>query len=187
MSDVLLVGLGNPGPKYAATRHNIGFMAVDAFADRHHLALTQQKFHGRYGAGLCGDAKVGLLEPETYMNLSGKSVQAAATFFRLSPGQIVVAHDDIDLELGRLKVKIGGGHGGHNGLRDITAKLGAEFVRIRLGVGRPDRGDVTSHVLGVFRADEMDAVNEMVERAADAVECILERGADAAQNEFNGK
>jgi PTH1 family peptidyl-tRNA hydrolase len=163
-------------------------MAVDHLADRHNLALTQQKFHGRYATGFCGAQKVCLLEPETFMNLSGKSVVAAANFYDVEPGAIIVVHDELDIDLGKARVKSGGGHGGHNGLRDIVAKMGTkDFVRIRLGIGRPERGDVTSHVLAPFRADEMPAVEEMVETACDAIEYVLEHGAAAAQNEFNGR
>lgn len=184
----LLVGLGNPGPKYDATRHNVGFMALDRLAERHSLALTQQKFHGRYATGFCRSQKVCLLEPDTFMNLSGKSVVAASQFYSVEPDKIVVLHDELDIELGTVRVKIGGGHGGHNGLRDIAAKLGTkDFLRIRLGIGRPEHGDVTNHVLSRFRPDEESEVSEMLDTACDAIEMLLEKGAVAAQNEFNGR
>lgn len=188
MSDFLLVGLGNPGPKYAATRHNVGFMAVDRVADRCRITLTQQKFHGRYGSGICRDRKIALLEPETFMNLSGKSVAAAANFFQIDPEHIVVVHDEIDLEPEVVRIKVGGGHGGHNGLRDIIDKLGTrDFVRIRIGVGRPQKGDVTNWVLSPFTQDEAIALDAVLDRAADAIEVILRDGPEAAQNEFNGR
>lgn len=188
MSDFLLVGLGNPGPKYETTRHNIGFMAVDRIGDRHRISLTQQKFHGRYGSGRVGDAKAALLEPQTFMNLSGKAVAAAARFFRLEPDHIVVLHDEIDLDFGAVRVKVGGGHGGHNGLRDIVDKIGSkDFIRIRLGVGRPTHGDVTNWVLSPFATDETATLDDMLRVAADAVEMILKDGPEAAQNEFNGR
>ena len=184
----LIVGLGNPGPKYAATRHNVGWMALDGFAERLNLALTQQKFHGRYATGFCSAHKVCLLAPETFMNLSGKSVVAAANFYDVEPDSIIVLHDELDIDLGAARVKIGGGHGGHNGLRDIAAKMGTkDFVRIRLGIGRPEHGDVTNHVLSSFRADEVPAVEEMIETACNALEYTLEHGATDAQNEFNGR
>lgn len=184
----LIVGLGNPGAKYDATRHNVGFMALDRLAERHNLALTQQKFHGRYATGFCGAEKVCLLEPETFMNLSGKSVVAASQFYSVAPSEIIVLHDELDIELGKVRVKIGGGHGGHNGLRDIAAKLGTkDFLRVRLGIGRPEHGDVTNHVLSRFRPDEEREVEEMLYTASDAIEAILEKGAAAAQNEFNGR
>jgi PTH1 family peptidyl-tRNA hydrolase len=188
VSDALLVGLGNPGPRYETTRHNVGFMAVDRIADRFRIGLTQQKFHGRYGSGIVCDASLVLLEPETFMNVSGKSVAAAAQFYRLEPDAIIVAHDDIDLDLGKVKVKRGGGHGGHNGLRDIAAKLGTkDFVRIRIGVGRPEHGDVTNWVLSRFRDDEMSMVEDALDTAADAVEVLVKDGLEAAQNEINGR
>lgn len=188
MSDLLLVGLGNPGPKYAATRHNVGFMAVDRLGDRNRIELTQQKFHGRYGSGIVRDQKVVLLEPETFMNLSGKSVGAAAHFYGLEPERIIVLHDEIDLDFGSLRVKVGGGHGGHNGLRDIIDKLGSrEFVRVRIGVGRPEHGDVTNWVLGTFSEEECAELDDVLDVVADAVETIMSDGVEAAQNRFNGK
>ena len=188
MSHHLLVGLGNPEPRYEVTRHNIGFMAIDRLGDRHGIALTQQKFHGRYASGFIGESKVTLLEPLTYMNVSGKSVQAARAFYSFEDRDIVVLHDDLDLEPGTVRVKIGGGHGGHNGLRDIIAKTGTnDFVRIRLGIGRPEQGSVTDWVLSPFRTDELDALDEQLTVAADAVEMILRDGPVAAQNEFNGR
>lgn len=188
MTDFLLVGLGNPGPKYAATRHNVGFMAVDRLSDRFRIPLTQQKFHGRYGSGICCDAKVVLLEPDTYMNLSGKSVAAAANFFGLEPDRIVVYHDEIDLAPQTLKVKIGGGHGGHNGLRDIIDKLGSrDFIRVRIGVGRPERGDVTNWVLSPFTHEQAAELDDTLETVAEITETMLKAGPEAAQNEFNGR
>lgn len=188
MSSFLLVGLGNPGPKYAATRHNVGFMAVDRIGDIHRIQLTQQKFHGRYGSGIICDQKVVLLEPDTFMNLSGKSVLAAAQFFQIEPERVVVFHDEIDLDPGVTRVKIGGGHGGHNGLRDIIAKWGSrDFIRVRIGVGRPEHGDVTNWVLGPFRNDQVDELDDQLDVVARIAETIVKDGPEAAQNEFNGK
>lgn len=188
MSHHLLVGLGNPEPRYEATRHNIGFMAVDRLGDRHGIALTQQKFHGRYATGFVADKKVTLLEPLTYMNVSGKSVQAARAFYGFSDEEVVVVHDDLDLDPGVVRVKIGGGHGGHNGLRDIAAKTGSnDFVRVRLGIGRPVRGSVTDWVLSPFSVDELDTLDQQLDIAADALEMIVRDGPVAAQNEFNGR
>lgn len=188
MSDFLLVGLGNPGPKYEATRHNVGFMAIDRLADRHRIALTQQKFHGRYGSGMLGDEKVAVLQPQTFMNLSGKAVAAAAQFFRVPPERVVVLHDEIDLEFGDFRIKIGGGHGGHNGLRDIVDKLGTrDFIRVRIGVGRPQHGDVTNWVLSPFSQEEATTLDEILDDVARATEMIVCDGPEAAQNEFNGR
>lgn len=161
-------------------------MALDRFADRHGLSIAQKKFQGLYDSGFAANQKVHLLEPQTFMNLSGKSVAAAASFFDIDVDHIIVLHDEIDLPLGEIRVKIGGGHGGHNGLRDIHKLLGTgDYIRIRCGVGRPTRGAVTDHVLGVFRQDEVDTLSEMLDIAANALEAVIKDGATAAQNAFN--
>ncbi|QDG50089.1 aminoacyl-tRNA hydrolase [Persicimonas caeni] len=186
MSRFLIAGLGNPGSKYARTRHNIGFMALDRLAERHRIALGSEKFDSRFDTGRVGGEMVVLLEPQTYMNRSGKAVQAAASFYDLSPDQIIVVHDEIDLPLGSIRIKRGGGHGGHNGLRDIVNRLSSkDFIRVRLGVGRPEHGDVTNHVLGAFDRDEQDDVAEVIETACDAVETIISDGVNTAQNRYN--
>ena len=188
MSRYLIAGLGNPGSKYAQTRHNIGFMALERFAERHRLSLAQEKFDARFDTGHVAGQKVVLLEPLTFMNRSGKAVGQAARFYEIPADCIVVLHDDIDLSLGRIKVKSGGGHGGHNGLRDIANRLSTrDFVRVRLGVGRPEHGNVTGHVLGKFDPEEAAEVSEVVEKACDAVETILSDGLEAAQNLFNSQ
>ncbi|RDV40142.1 aminoacyl-tRNA hydrolase [Bradymonadaceae bacterium TMQ3] len=188
MSRTLIVGLGNPGPKYEGTRHNIGFAAVDALAQRYQMTVTQSKFHGVYTTGIVAGHDVALLKPLTFMNLSGKSVAPALSFFHVTPDRLIVLHDELDVELGQMKIKEGGGHGGHNGLRDIVAKTGTrEFVRLRLGIGRPEHGDVTNHVLGRFRPDETLAVDRMLDDACDAVEVVLNEGVAVAQNRFHGR
>ncbi len=186
MSRYLIAGLGNPGSKYDETRHNIGFMALERLAQRHRIVLTSTKFDSLCETGRIGDQMVVLLEPQTFMNRSGKAVSQAANFYEVDADHIIVIHDDIDLSPGTLRVKSGGGHGGHNGLRDIVAKLGSrDFLRLRMGVGRPEHGDVTNHVLGRFTREELTVVDEMVESACDAVETILADGLSAAQNRFN--
>nr|WP_230470042.1 aminoacyl-tRNA hydrolase [Lujinxingia vulgaris] len=188
VSRTLIVGLGNPGPKYEGTRHNIGFAAVDALAQRYQMTVTQSKFHGVYTTGIIGGHDVALLKPLTFMNLSGKSVAPALNFFNVTPDRLIVLHDELDVELGQMKIKEGGGHGGHNGLRDIVAKTGTrEFIRLRLGIGRPEHGDVTNHVLGRFRPDETVAVDRLLDDACDAVEVVLKEGVAAAQNRFHGR
>lgn len=188
VSRTLIVGLGNPGPKYEGTRHNIGFAAVDALAQRYQMTVTQSKFHGVYTTGIIGGHDVALLKPLTFMNLSGKSVAPALNFFNVTPDRLIVLHDELDVELGQMKIKEGGGHGGHNGLRDIVAKTGTrEFIRLRLGIGRPEHGDVTNHVLGRFRPDETGAVDRLLDDACDAVEVVLKEGVAAAQNRFHGR
>lgn len=187
MSRKLLVGLGNPGSKYEGTRHNIGFDALDRFAQRFGVEVSRKKFNSFYETAMIRGEDVALLKPQGYMNRSGQPVQGARTFFNTALEDVIVLHDDIDLDLGQLKIKIGGGHGGHNGLRDIIAKGGGEkgFIRLRLGVGRPQRGDVTSHVLGRFRPDERGDVDDLIERACDALEMIITDGVVAAQNRYH--
>lgn len=186
MSTYLLVGLGNPGNEYVGTRHNIGFMAAGIFAKRNMIPITSKKFHGMFGTGFVSRSKVHILLPQTFMNLSGKSVMAASQFFDLDFDHIIVAHDDIDIKFGKVKIKVGGGHGGHNGLRDILSKSGKkEFIRLRLGVGRPEHGDVVNHVLGKFKKVEVDEVAEMLHLANDVLELIVEQGPEEAQNKFN--
>lgn len=186
MSRKLIVGLGNPGRKYEKTRHNIGFEVLFRLARRHGMDVSRQKFNGFYDTGLIAGEDVALLAPQTYMNKSGQSVLAARQFFSVDVEDLIVMHDDIDLEAGQLKIKAGGGHGGHNGLRDIISRTGEkDFIRIRLGVGRPTHGDVTGHVLGRFGDDEAPIIDEMIEDACHAVEFVLTEGVSAAQNRFH--
>jgi len=187
----LIVGLGNPGPRYARTRHNIGFAALEAFASAQwpaHLGAPSwtEKWKGLTATLSCGGQRCVLLQPQTYMNRSGASVVPAAQFHRVPAGQMIVVHDEIDFPLGRLAIKKGGGHGGHNGLRDIVAQLGsAEFLRVRLGVGRPVHGEVADYVLSDFRPDEQGPAADMVERAAKALTCMVTDGVAMAMNKFN--
>ncbi|MBL4688571.1 MAG: aminoacyl-tRNA hydrolase [Nannocystaceae bacterium] len=187
----LLVGLGNPGREYAANRHNVGFMVVERWLDRHWPPGIsdpwREKFHGRYAVGQGSFGRCIVLQPHTYMNRSGKSVLAAAQFFRVPPQQIVVAYDEIDFEFGRIAVKNGGGHGGHNGIRDLVTLLPSrDFLRVRVGVGRPTRGgDVAGWVLGNFVGTDLAELPDVVDRAEQAVSAIVERGVGPAMNEFN--
>jgi PTH1 family peptidyl-tRNA hydrolase len=184
--DLLVVGLGNPGREYERTRHNAGWLALEEVA-RRHGGSWRSKFSGSLAEVRLGDAKVALLKPETYMNESGRSVGAAARFFKVDPEQVLVVHDDVDLEPGRLQARAGGGLAGHNGLRSLAQHLGSqEFERLRIGVGRPGRGDprsVADYVHSPF-APEDDA-DTLVARAADAVETVVSDGLDAAQQRFN--
>lgn len=147
----LFAGLGNPGSKYAGTRHNIGFMAVDRLAEGHGFPPWRSKFSGQFTQGVLGGVKAGLLKPETYMNLSGRSVAEAARFYKIDPSDIVVFHDELDLAPGRVKVKAGGGHAGHNGLRSIHELVGPDYMKVRIGIGHPGHKDkVLGYVLGRF-------------------------------------
>ena len=184
--DLLVAGLGNPGREHAHDRHNVGWMVVDELARRHGGSF-KGKFRGRLADVRVGEAKLALLKPETYMNESGASIQAAGAFYKLPPGQVLVVHDDVDLETSRLQARLGGGLAGHNGLRSIAQRLGSqEFLRLRIGVGRPGRGDprpVADYVLSDF--DELTDVDALVSRAADAVEAIANDGLEPAQQRFN--
>ena len=184
--DLLVVGLGNPGREYAGHRHNVGWMVVDELA-RRHGASWRGKFSGRLAELRLDGHRVGLLKPETFMNESGRSVGAAARFFKLEPDAILVVHDEIDLDAGRLQARRGGGLAGHNGLRSVAAHLGSpDFLRLRVGVGRPGRGDPrrpADYVLSNFTTD--DDAETIVARAADAVETLDADGLERAQAQFN--
>lgn len=153
----IIVGLGNPGADYSFNRHNIGFLAVDEIADAANATAWQKKYKGQLATGSLADTPLLLLKPQTYMNLSGESVGEVMRYFKLETPDVIVIHDDIDLESGQIKVKQGGGHGGHNGLKSIDAHIGKDYWRVRLGVGHPgQREEVTNHVLGNFaKADKV--------------------------------
>src|ERR671933_2182439 len=180
--DLLVVGLGNPGREYANTRHNAGWMVVDELA-RRHGGSWRSKFSGSLAELRLDDARLALLKPETYMNESGRSVGAAARFFKVARDGLLVVHDDVDLEPGRLQARAGGGLAGHNGLRSLAQTLGSQdFLRLRIGVGRPGRGDprsVADYVLSPFDPEEDE--DGLVVRAADAAEAIARDGLEAAQ------
>jgi peptidyl-tRNA hydrolase, PTH1 family len=184
--DLLVVGLGNPGREYSANRHNVGWMVVDELA-RRHGGSWRSKFSGQLGEVRLDDHKLALLKPETYMNESGRSVRAAMQFFKLDPDAVLVVHDESDLELGRLQARLGGGLAGHNGLRSIAQQLKTpDFLRLRVGVGRPGRGDprpLADYVLSDF--DPADDADEIVARAADAVESLDTEGLERTQQKFN--
>src|SRR6266487_5667279 len=184
--DLLVVGLGNPGRQYERTRHNVGWLVVDELARRLD-GRWREKFSGRLAEVRLDGLRLALLKPETFMNDSGRSVAAAAHFFKVEPESLLVVHDDVDLEAGRLQARAGGGLAGHNGLRSLAQALGTqEFMRLRIGVGRPGRGDprsVSDWVLSAFAAEEN--VEVLVSRAADAVEAIVTDGVEAAQARFN--
>ena len=181
----LAVGLGNPGPQYTTNRHNIGFMVLDELA-RRGCETFRDKFNGKLTKVRLDTVDAWLLKPMTFMNKSGVSVGSAGSFYNITPEHAVVIHDELDLPFGQLRIKVGGGHGGHNGLRSIFAHYGRDFVRVRCGIGRPQRGDVTGHVLGDFNASEAPVLEHLVASAADAVTAIVSDGPNAAMNRFNG-
>ena len=184
--DLLVAGLGNPGREYEATRHNAGFLVADELA-RRLGGSWRGKFSGELAEVRLDGLRLALLKPQTYMNESGRSVGAALRFFKTDPETLLVVHDEVDLEPGRLQARFGGGLAGHNGLRSVAQHIGtSDFGRLRVGVGRPERGDprpVADFVLSPFPAD-LD-VEALVARAADAVETVALRGVEAAQQEFN--
>jgi PTH1 family peptidyl-tRNA hydrolase len=183
----LVVGLGNPEARYDGTRHNVGFAVVDALAQKAGAKLSDKKFKARLGRGTLGGVECVFLEPQTYMNLSGESVGPAAGFFKIPVEQVLVVHDELDLELGTNRLKKGGGHGGHNGLRSLIQHLpSAEFIRLRFGIGRPPPGrDPADYVLSRFAGADKSAVEAGIERSVAAVERVLEAGLARAMNEFN--
>jgi peptidyl-tRNA hydrolase, PTH1 family len=184
--DLLVGGLGNPGREYERTRHNVGWLVADELARRHGGSF-RSKFSGRLAETRLDELRLALLKPETYMNESGRSLAAAARFFKVEPSSLVVVHDDVDLEPGRLQARLGGGLAGHNGLRSIAKSLGTnDFLRLRIGVGRPGRGDrrpVADYVLSPFEPEE--DVDELVTRSADAVESLARDGLERTQARYN--
>jgi PTH1 family peptidyl-tRNA hydrolase len=187
----LVVGLGNPGPRYAGTRHNVGFRVVEAVAARHRIELSESHFDGRFGCAPAGgleDRRLAVLEPETFMNRSGSSVAEAVGDLELDPSRdLLVVFDDVDLPFGRLRMRGHGGDGGHNGLGDVLTWLETRDVpRLRVGVGRADGPmDTRDWVLGGFSAEEEAALPDLLERAADAIDCFVAEGVVAAMNRFN--
>lgn len=186
----LVVGLGNPGPEYAETRHNAGFRIVECLAARHGIALARERrFRGDFGQGLVRGVATGVLEPHTWMNRSGQAVVAAVDALPLGDlaSDLVVVYDDLDLPFGRLRVRPGGRAGGHNGLADVQERLGrSDFPRLRFGIGRPPPGeDPVEYVLAPFTAEERAVLEARVALATDAVEAILADGVQSAMNRFN--
>ena len=179
----LIVGLGNPGGKYLKNRHNIGYMAVDRIAGEHGFAPWKSKFQGQIAEGRLGREKVLLLKPETFMNLSGQSVGEAMRFYKLTPADVTVIHDEIDLAPGKLRVKQGGGHAGHNGLRSVHQHIGDAYQRIRLGVGHPGRKELVPHyVLQDFAKADADWLDDMLRGISDGAVYLAERVNDRFQN-----
>jgi PTH1 family peptidyl-tRNA hydrolase len=184
----LIVGLGNPGRRYRDSPHNTGFRVCERLAERHRLGESSRRFQGRFWRGRIAGEDVGVLMPETYMNLSGEAVSEAVRYLPLGAGDVVVVYDEMDLPIGRLRIRPGGGSAGHNGMKSVIERLGTEeFPRVRVGVGRPPRGrEPTGHLLGRAEARVRDLLERAVERAADGVETILSEGIEEAMNRFNG-
>jgi peptidyl-tRNA hydrolase, PTH1 family len=187
---LLIAGLGNPGPRYQATRHNLGFRLIDELARRCGVADSafRDRFHGQVASARLGDEELLLLRPQTFMNDSGRSVQAACTFYKIKPADLIVAHDELDLPFADVRLKKGGGDGGNRGIRSVTAALGPDYVRIRLGIGRPPpdfRGEPADFVLQGFPSTEQAGVEQMLARGAEAVSLVTSLGLEKAMNRIN--
>jgi peptidyl-tRNA hydrolase, PTH1 family len=186
----VIVGLGNPGRRYEATRHNAGFLAASHLAGKAGIAWGPRRFEAITAMGRAAGRKVLIALPQTFMNRSGDAVAPLLGYFRRGPGDLIVLHDDVDLPLGCLKVKTGGGNGGHKGLDSIETRLGSrEFARVRIGVGRPEREetDTADWVLSRFTPRELEELRTVLEDAAGAVETVLAEGVDAAMNRYNAR
>jgi len=184
----LVIGLGNPGRRYDRTRHNAGFLVVDRLAERSGDAVTTKQLGALVGKARLGGRSAVLAKPQSFMNLSGQPAASLRGYYKVDNDAIVVIHDDVDLPFGDVRVKKGGGHGGHNGLRDINKRLGNDYARVRFGVGRPPEGwDTADYVLGKWTGEEQDLLDGVVDRAADAVEAVLRDGTVAAMNTYNAR
>ena len=182
----IIAGLGNPGDQYRMTRHNMGFLVLDALAEDAGIAVQKKKFEALLGDGRIGNERVLLVKPQTFMNLSGQSIRQAADFYQKTPEEIIVVHDDLDLPFGTVRIKVGGGDGGHKGIRSLMDHLGGAFTRVRLGIGKPSFKDDTEHyVLQPFPKADLEALAETVRKACEAVREILESGTRPAMNRFN--
>lgn len=185
----IIAGLGNPGKQYENTRHNAGFMALDALADQLGVSVEERKYKALCGRGMIGGEKVLLVKPQTFMNLSGESIRAAADFYKVAPEHIMVIYDDISLNPGQLRIRKKGSAGGHNGIKSIIACLGTqEFPRIKVGVGaKPDRMDLADYVLGHFSQIEERIMEDAAKEAGQAAQAVILDGMEAAMNRYNAK
>ncbi|QEM68017.1 aminoacyl-tRNA hydrolase [Geobacter sp. FeAm09] len=188
MKTLLIAGLGNPGPTYQWTRHNAGFLFLDRLAHRENISITRKTFSGLAGEWNHGDNRLILLKPQTFMNLSGKSVMQALQFYKLPLSHLIVVHDELDLPFGTARFKQGGGHGGHNGLRSIMEQLGkGDFVRLRIGIGKPVHGDTSNYVLGTIPPDQMETLPNIIDGGLDMLEMMLDEGLPKAMSMFNNR
>lgn len=188
MSGKLLAGLGNPGTKYIWTRHNAGFMVLDRLAHHAGVTIAKKAFSGLYSETSYWGERLHLLKPQTFMNLSGRSVSPALHYHKLSLDDLIVIHDDLDIPFGQIKLKIGGGHGGHNGLRSLLQELGSgEFTRIRVGIDRSKFGDSADYVLSPFSKNEMAVLSDLLDRIVDSIEMLITEGLPKAMSIYNNK
>lgn len=185
----IIAGLGNPTKEYDKTRHNVGFLAIDALADKYHIDVSEKKHKALCGRGTIEGQKVVLMKPQTFMNLSGESIRAAVDFYKVDPEDIIIIYDDISLEPGQLRIRLKGSAGGHNGIKNIIAHLGTqEFPRIKVGIGaKPPRMDLADYVLSRFSQGEQKLMDDAFKEAADAAVMMMTDGAERAMNHFNTK
>ena len=181
----LIVGLGNPEEDYKNTRHNMGFDTVNKIASEYNIEVNKKKFRGLYGTGIIEGKKVTLLKPQTFMNLSGESIKEAVDFYKIENTNIIVIYDDMDIELGSIKIRKKGNPGSHNGMKSVVKYLGTEFPRIRIGIGRPDDGDFVKYVIGAIPEEEKEILGKSTNIAKDAAIEIIKNGIDNTMNKFN--
>ncbi len=183
----IIVGLGNPGKKYDATRHNVGFGTIDLLAKRNNIDVKQLKHKALYGKGYIDEKKVMLVKPRTFMNLSGQSILDIVQFYKIDTKNIIVVYDDVDIELGSIRIREKGSAGSHNGMKSIIYQIQTDrFPRVRIGIGKPEFGDLTDYVLSRFQEDEIPIILESIEKAASACEAIVTDGVLLAMNKYNG-
>ncbi len=188
MKTFVLAGLGNPGPGYQWTRHNAGFLFLDRLAGLENATICRSSFSGLVGEWKYNDHRLILLKPQTFMNLSGRSVMQALQFYKLPLAHLIVVHDDLDIAYGAVRLKQGGGHGGHNGLRSIMEQLGkGDFIRLRIGIGRPPHGDTTNYVLGTIPPAEMESLPRVLDGGLDMLEMMLDEGISKAMSIHHNK
>lgn len=185
----LIVGLGNPGMQYAATRHNIGFQAIDLLAERNHISVNRSKFKALVGEGTIGGEKVVLMKPQTYMNLSGEAVEACKSWYKIDINDIIILYDDVSLGVGDIRIRKNGSSGGHNGIKSIIAHLSTEsFPRVKIGVGEKPKGwDLADYVLGKFTDEDCKVLEERLKVVCEATETMVTKNIDLAMNNYNGK
>lgn len=184
----LIAGLGNPGKEYEKTRHNVGFDVIDAIAGKYGISVTSEKHRALTGTGIISGSKVMLAKPQTFMNLSGESIGEITDYYKIDPSsELIVISDDIDLAPGRMRIRVRGSAGGHNGLKNIIAHVGSDFIRVRIGTGaKPEGYDLADYVLGHFDKEDRALMDTIYDKAADSVKMIIEEGAESAMNRFNG-
>lgn len=184
----IIAGLGNPGKRYAATKHNVGFITLDIIAEKHNIKIDKIKFKALVGEGIISGQKVLLVKPQTFMNNSGDSIREVVEYYKIEPEHLIVVYDDVDIKMGRLRIRKGGSAGTHNGMRSIIYNLGFDiFPRVKVGIGGERKKDLANYVLGGFAKEEKKMMEDAVIRAASSIECIIEHGIDRAMNEYNVK